>query len=82
MHTKPPDWKRLIVVIVITMVLGMVQGWEFKGDGKCTRIPQVVDPKAHEVACASSRSSATTFPVQVGPCSFLSSVGIGVPSLC
>ena len=40
-------------------------GWRFGPDGKCTAIPQATDKKAERTACASSRSAATTYPVQV-----------------
>ena len=40
-------------------------GWRFAPDGKCTAIPQATDKKAEQTACASSRSAATTYPVQV-----------------
>jgi nitrite reductase/ring-hydroxylating ferredoxin subunit len=40
-------------------------GWRFGPDGKCTTIPQATDKKAEQTACASSRSAATTYPVQV-----------------
>lgn len=39
-------------------------GWRYTGAGTCTEIPQALDPKAKAVACSSSRSCVTSYPVQ------------------
>lgn len=39
-------------------------GWPYNGAGTCTEIPQALDPKAKAVACSSSRSCVTSYPVQ------------------
>jgi phenylpropionate dioxygenase-like ring-hydroxylating dioxygenase large terminal subunit len=39
-------------------------GWRFESSGSCSTIPQALDPKAAETACASQRSCATVFPTQ------------------
>jgi nitrite reductase/ring-hydroxylating ferredoxin subunit len=41
-------------------------GWQFQGEGKCTSIPQAIDPKAAATAIASPRACATPYPTQVG----------------
>ncbi|KAK9909088.1 hypothetical protein WJX75_006990 [Coccomyxa subellipsoidea] len=40
-------------------------GWRFDGDGKCTDIPQSLDPKANAAACNNPRSCATARPTKV-----------------
>ncbi|KAG2450108.1 hypothetical protein HYH02_000211 [Chlamydomonas schloesseri] len=41
-------------------------GWEFDGDGRCTRVPQLAaDPRAAATARGSPRSCLTSFPVRV-----------------
>lgn len=40
-------------------------GWQFNGQGACTRIPQIGDPKAAATACSSSKSCVASFPVKV-----------------
>lgn len=42
-------------------------GWRFNGEGACTVIPQIADPKAQAVACASTRSAVKSFPTKVCP---------------
>ena len=41
-------------------------GWRWDAKGSCTSIPQMPDPKAHAVACASPRSCVKDYPTQVG----------------
>lgn len=40
-------------------------GWQFNGQGACTRIPQIGDEKAHATACSSNRSCVASYPVKV-----------------
>ncbi|KAG2442761.1 hypothetical protein HXX76_002842 [Chlamydomonas incerta] len=41
-------------------------GWEFDGDGHCTRVPQLAaDPRAAATACGSVRSCVSSFPTRV-----------------
>jgi hypothetical protein len=40
-------------------------GWRFQGDGRCTDIPQALDPKANAAACSSPRSCAVSRPTKV-----------------
>eukprot|EP00884_Botryococcus_braunii_P006864 jgi/Botrbrau1/16179/Bobra.0244s0003.1 len=48
-----------------TTLMCSYHGWEFNDKGKCAKIPQIKDPKAHEVACGSSRSCVAVHPTQV-----------------
>lgn len=45
---------------------GVVAGWQFNSQGCCTRIPQIGDAKAEQVACQSKRSRVAAYPVKVG----------------
>lgn len=40
-------------------------GWRFDGEGKCTDIPQSLDPKANAAACSNPRSCAISRPTKV-----------------
>eukprot|EP00878_Enallax_costatus_P015898 GHUV01016666.1.p1 GENE.GHUV01016666.1~~GHUV01016666.1.p1 ORF type:complete len:203 (+),score=34.80 GHUV01016666.1:201-809(+) len=40
-------------------------GWQFNGQGACTRIPQIGDDKAHATACSSKKSCVASYPVKV-----------------
>lgn len=40
-------------------------GWQFNSQGCCTRIPQIGDAKAEQVACQSKRSRVAAYPVKV-----------------
>ena len=40
-------------------------GWRFRGDGRCSDIPQALDEKANAIACASQRSCAIARPTKV-----------------
>ncbi|MEW5314209.1 MAG: hypothetical protein WDW38_005723 [Sanguina aurantia] len=40
-------------------------GWRFQGDGKCTAVPQSIDPRAEATALTSSRSCAKAYPTSV-----------------
>ena len=40
-------------------------GWRFNECGKCVKIPQADDAKAHDAALSNERSAAKTFPCKV-----------------
>lgn len=47
------------------VLLACNAGWEFNGQGACTRIPQIGDRKAEATACSSGRSCVASYPVKV-----------------
>jgi phenylpropionate dioxygenase-like ring-hydroxylating dioxygenase large terminal subunit len=40
-------------------------GWQFNGEGSCTRIPQIRDEEKMKAACASPRACVASYPTTV-----------------
>jgi len=54
----------LLPTLPSPQVVCAYHGFRFRSDGSCSSIPQALDPKAEQTACASQRSCATAFPTR------------------
>jgi phenylpropionate dioxygenase-like ring-hydroxylating dioxygenase large terminal subunit len=50
---------------VCAQPLRRYHGWQFNGEGSCTRIPQIRDEDKMKAACASPRACVSSYPTTV-----------------